>query len=125
MSYNISSENFSNWNIETKRDADDMAFIISTYLEINEQRAVEENYDLYDDDNFTTFNAGAALPGRDMKVILQANAEILDEFVGILRTETDLLEDSTLINQMMETHASLKYEDVYNGLLSITTELNK
>ena len=116
---------WSNRNIETNRDADDMAFIISTYLEINEQRVVDENYDLYEDDNFTTFNAGAALLGRDMKVILQPNAEILDEFVGILRTEVDLMEDSKLINQMMETHASLKYEEVYNGLRSITTELNK
>jgi predicted nucleotidyltransferase len=116
---------WSNRNIETNRDADDMAFIISSYLEINEQRAVDENYDLYEDDDFTTFNAGAALLGRDMKAILQANAEILNEFVGILRTEVDLMEDSKLINQMMETHASLKYEEVYNGLLSITTELNK
>ena len=41
------------------------------------------------------------------------------------RTEVDLMEDSKLINQMMETHASLKYEEVYNGLRSITTELNK
>lgn len=116
---------WSNRNIETNRDADDMAFIISSYLEINEQRAVDENYDLYEDDNFTTFNAGAALLGRDMKAILQANAEILEEFVGILRTEVDLMEDSKLINQMLETHASLKYEEVYNGLLSITNELNK
>ncbi|NEW85206.1 MAG: hypothetical protein GZ094_22970 [Mariniphaga sp.] len=106
-------------------DADDMAFIISSYLEINEQRAVDENYDLYEDNDFTTFNAGAALLGRDMKTILKANAEILDEFVGILRTETDQMEDSKLINQMLETHASLKYEEVYNGLLSITNELNK
>jgi predicted nucleotidyltransferase len=116
---------WSNRNIETNRDADDMAFIISSYLEINEQRAVDENYDLYEDGDFTTFNAGAALLGRDMKVILQVNAEILNEFVGILRTEVDQLEDSKLINQMMETHASLKFEEVYNGLLSITNELNK
>ena len=116
---------WSNRNIETNRDADDMAFIISIYLEINEQRAVDENYDLYEDDDFTTFNAGAALLGRDMKAILQANVEILDEFVGILRAEVDLMEDSKLINQMMETHAPLKYEEVYNGLLSITKELNK
>lgn len=116
---------WSNRNIETNRDADDMAFIISSYLEINEQRAVDENYDLYENDDFTTFNAGAALLGRDMKAILKENPEILNEFVGILRAETDLIEDSKLINQMMETHALLNYEEVYNGLLSITNELSK
>lgn len=116
---------WSNRNIETNRDADDMAFIISSYLEINEQRAVDENYDLYEDADFTTFTAGAALLGRDMKAILKENPEILNEFAGILRAETDLMEDSKLINQMMETHASLKYEEVYYSLLSITNELSK
>jgi len=102
-----------------------MAFIISSYLEINEQRAVDENYDLYEDDDFTTFTAGAALLGRDMKAILNENPEILNEFAGILRAEVDQMEDSKLINQMMETHALLNYEEVFNGLLSITNELSK
>jgi len=116
---------WNNRNIETNRDADDMAFIISSYLEINEQRAVDENYDLYENDDFTTFNAGAALLGRDMKAILKENPEILNEFVGILRAEVDQMEDSKLINHMLETHALFNYEEVYNGLLSITNELSK
>jgi len=114
-----------NRQIETNKDADDMAFIISTYLEINEQRVVKENYDLYEADDFSTFIAGASLLGRDMKIILKANPEILNEFMNILRAEVDKKDESQLINQMMETHASLKYEDAYNGLLSLTNELNK
>jgi len=80
-----------------------MAFIISSYLEINEQRAVKENYDLYEDDNFSTFFAGATLLGQNMKKILWPNYEILYEFFSILRTVLMEKEDSRLINLMMET----------------------
>lgn len=111
--------------IETNRDADDMAFIISNYFEINEQRAVDEHYDLYEADNFSTFIAGASLLGRDMKAILKPNPEIIEEFVGILNTEVTKKEESLLINQIIETHATLKYEVVYNGLLALTNELSK
>lgn len=109
----------------TNKDADDMAFIISVYLEINEQRAVSENYDLYQADTFSTFIAGASLLGRDMKIILKTNPEILEEFAGIISSELDKNEESSLINQIMETNARLKYEDVYDGLRSLTNELKK
>jgi len=110
-------------HISSNKDADDMAFIITSYLEINEQRAVKENYDLYEDENFSTFLAGATLLGRDMKKILWPNPEILYEFFILLRTEVLKKDNSQLINQMMETHPSLKYEDVYNSLDSLTNQL--
>jgi len=102
-----------------------MAFIITNYLGINEERAATQHYDLYEADDFSTFIAGASLLGRDMKEILMANQEILDKFIGILRTEIDKSDDSLLINQIMETHSSLKYENVYDSLLSLTNELSK
>ena len=110
-------------NIETNRDADDMAFIISCYLEINELRAVKENYDLYEANNFSTFIAGASLLGRDMKVILGTNPEILIEFLDIMSKDLAKKEESLLINQMIETHSELKFEDAYYGLLSLMFEL--
>jgi len=110
-------------HISSNKDADDMAFIITSYLEINEQRAVKENYDLYEDENFSTFLAGATLLGRDMKKIIWPNPEILYEFFILLRTEVLKKDNSQLINQMMETHPSLKYEDVYNSLVSLTHQL--
>jgi len=111
--------------LATKKDADDMAFIITNYLEINIDRAVSENYDLYEVEDFSTFIAGATLLGRDMRKILNPSPEIPDELVSLLQAEVDKEDESQLINHMMETHASLKYEDVYNGLLSITNELSK
>ena len=102
-----------------------MAFIISNYLDINDLRAATENYDIYEAENFTTFTAGATLLGRDMREILKSEEEIRNEFIEILQQEVDKEDESALINQIMETHTGLKYEEVYNGLLSITNELSK
>lgn len=110
-------------HLTTNKDADDMAFIMINYLEINTERAATAHYDLYEVEAFTTFTAGAALLGRDMKTILKATPEILDEFIGMLRTEVNREDDSILINQMLEMHASLKYEEVYDALLSVVNEL--
>lgn len=110
-------------NQETNRDAEDMAIIMSVYLEINEHRAVKENYDLYETEDFSTFIAGATLLGRDMKEILWGNSEVLNEFREILGTEVRNSEDSILINQMLETYPMLQYEEVYEALKALTQEL--
>jgi len=112
-------------NIETNKDADDMAFIISVYLDINMERAAADHYDLFEVESFTTFITGSSLLGRDMKSILKNDLEIRDEFVSILQNELSQETDSRLINQILETHQSLKYEEVYDALLSMTNELNK
>ncbi|MEI6750270.1 MAG: nucleotidyl transferase AbiEii/AbiGii toxin family protein, partial [Bacteroidota bacterium] len=71
---------WSDRHLATNKDADDMAFIISNYLEINIERAVTEHYDIYEVEGFSVYIAGASLLGRDMKEILKTNPEILDEF---------------------------------------------
>ena len=111
--------------IETKKDADDIAFIIANYLEINIQRAVDENYDLYEVDDFSTYVAGATLLAMDAKEILVSSPEILNEFISILSQEVELQEESLLINQILETHSGLTYEEVYNSILQVFNELTK
>lgn len=111
--------------LETKKDADDIAFIIANYLDINIQRAVDENYDLYEVDDFSTYVAGATLLARDAKEILVSSPEILNEFISILSQEVELQEESLLINQILETHSGLTYEEVYNSILQIFNELTK
>jgi predicted nucleotidyltransferase len=112
-------------HLETNRDAEDLAFIISNYLEINEVRAASENFDLYEADNFSTFIAGASLLGRDIKMVLNENPNILEEYIGILWTEIQKEEESRLINQIIETRKILNYESVYNSILSLINELNR
>lgn len=116
---------FNDRKAKTNKDADDMAFIITNYLDINETRAIEEHYDLYGVENFTRFIAGSTLLGRDIKTILEENAETLESFIGILETELALEEESTLINQMLETNKSLKYEETLEALQTLLQELKK
>jgi predicted nucleotidyltransferase len=114
---------FKDRHLENNKDADDMAYIISCYLEINQDRAIESHYDIYRTENFTTFIAGAALLGRDIKRILSESQQTLETFTGILQTEMDAEEESVLINQMLETHAALKYEEVFAALQSLSNQL--
>jgi predicted nucleotidyltransferase len=109
----------------TNKDADDMAFIIKEYLEVNLERAVAEHSDIYDAEEFKTFTAGAILIGRDIKEVLRGDQEMITEFSAIIDDEVAKEEGSVLINQILETHTTLKYEDVYEALQSITTQLKK
>ena len=110
---------------EVGKHADDIAYIISNYLEINIERAVKKHYsDLYEIENYTPFIAGAILLGKDTKRILAENTDALEYFVNILRSEIDAEGDSILINQMLETHTILKYEEIFDALQSLLNELN-
>ncbi len=100
-----------------------MAFIIANYLEINEKRAIEAHYNLYEVDNFTPFIAGAKLLGRDIKEMLQQYKETLHTFAEILEAELALEEESLLVNQMLETNRNLKYEETVEALQCLLNEL--
>ncbi len=102
-----------------------MAFIIENYLDINIERAATEHYDIYEADNFNSFTAGACLLGRDMKSILSDTEKILNGFIKILEDEVHLEEESTLINQIIETHKSIKYEIAVEALNTLLQELKK
>ena len=114
---------FKDRHVENNKDADDMACIISCYLEVNQDRVIEHHYDIYKTENFITFTAGATLLGRDIKRILSESPQILETFIGILQTEIDAEEESVLINQMLETHGTLKYEEVLSALQSLLNQL--
>jgi len=114
---------FKDRHLKNNKDADDMAYIISCYLEINQDRVVREHFDIYKAEDFTTFIAGAILLGRDIKRILSESPQTLNTFIGILQAEVDGEEESVLINQILETHVALKYEDVYYALQSLLSQL--
>ena len=110
---------------ETNKDADDLAFIIENYLEINELRAVEEHYDIYEAENFNTFTAGATLLGKDIKTIIGGNEETINTFIQILEEELKLEEESPLINQIIETHKTIEYDTTVEALNNLLKELKK
>jgi len=107
----------------TNKDADDIGYLLDEYLDINLERIVQEHPDIYEREDFSTFTAGAILMGRDVRILLKGDEEILNEFARIIEGEIGKEEDSLLINQILETHRSKKYEDVMQALSLISYEI--
>ncbi len=105
------------------KDADDIATILSSYYDINEQRVATDHFDLYDIVHNFRFVAGATLLGRDIKQLLKDDQATVDSLHKILQAEIQKYEDSHLINQMLESHKFLKYEEVLAALQSIAAEI--
>lgn len=116
---------FNDRKYQTNKDADDLAFIIENYLDINIERAAAEHYDIYEVENFNTFTAGANLLGKDIKSILWENDEIIQTFIQILEDELKLEDESPLMNQMIETHKSLKYDTIAEAMNNLLHELKQ
>ena len=94
------------------KDADDMGFILSNYLNIHEERAVMEHYDeVYEIENFTTTKAGAALLGIDINILLSDNEVNRAKLKAIIEAEINAVENSVLFNQILETN-HIKFDDI-------------
>ena len=109
----------------TNKDADDLAFIIENYLSINEERAVAEHYDIYAAENFNTFTAGAILLGRDIKTIIGEYTDTIQIFIQIIEVESNMEDESLLMNQIIETHKSINYDTIVEAINNLLQELKK
>lgn len=109
-------------HLSDSKDAYDIALLLINYLDINTERAVDEHYDLYEVDNFDQVIAGAQLMARDVKLLLRNNENTINYLIEILTEEIRLAEESQLINQLVESDASLHYEQVLACLESILKE---
>lgn len=107
------------------KDAYDMALLLTNYLNINIERAVDEHYDLYEMEEFDPVIAGAKLMARDVKLLIRNNEQTLEYLREILAKEIELSEGSQLINQLVESDASLQYEQVLAYLESMYNEWSK
>lgn len=112
-------------HLSNSKDAYDMALFLTNYLDINQERAVEEHYDLYDTDKFDHIIAGAQLMARDIKLLTQGNEHTLGYIKEILGEEIALAEESQLINQLVESDETLQYEQVLTCLELMLNEWNK
>ena len=95
-------------NHKSNKDADDIGFILENYLTINEERAAVNHYDDIYTEDFTTVKGGATLLGIDVSEILKGYPE----------------ERSVLINQIIETHKMLSYEEILESIKNIVNQLN-
>lgn len=109
----------------TNKDADDMAYLLDEYFEINLERIAKTHPDIIESDDFTSFTAGASLMGRDVRTLLVGNEELILELTSIVDKEIGKAEDSLLINQMLETHRSKKYEEIFKAMALFLKEIKK
>lgn len=107
-------------NLESNSDADDMGFIIYNYLSIHEDRAIEDHYDeIYLDEEYTTNSAGAKLLGIDIAGILKSNPETKGKLSKLLKEELEKKEESRLINQILETNKAFNYDEIIQCLIKL------
>ena len=111
-------------NQSSNKDADDIGYIITNYLSIHEERAATTYYDeVYGPEPFRNATAGAVLLGKDINELLKNHQETLASIIEILNNELNKKEQSKLINQIIETHKSLYYEEVLQGIKNIVVQL--
>lgn len=110
-------------HIETNKDADDIAFILNNYLNINEERAAIEYYDQIYDDDFSPLKASAKLLGYDTAKILMASSKT--KITEIIRAEISKEVDSILINQILETHKIFEFNETLDCLKYFILTLNE
>ncbi len=115
---------FVDMKYQTNKHADDLGFVIDKYLDINLERAVQKHYDLYLEEDYNPFIAGATLLGRDIAHILQESEEATILLSSIIKKEIELNEESLLFNQIIETHKHLKFEEVTVSFERIYNQLN-
>lgn len=109
---------------KTNKDADDIAFILQNYLEIHREESLNFYEEIYVDD-YTIIQAGATLLGLHLNQLLENYPEVKTNVLNILNNELEKKEQSKLINQIIETHKTLKYDEVLKSLNNIIIQLNK
>ena len=109
----------------SNKDADDIGFILENYLTINEERAAVNHYDAIYTEDFTTVKGGATLLGIDISEILKEYPEDLKIIKQVLIETLEMEERSVLINQIIETHKMLSYEEILESLKNIVNQLNE
>ncbi|MGO3181269.1 MAG: nucleotidyl transferase AbiEii/AbiGii toxin family protein [Aequorivita sp.] len=113
-------------HLSNNKDADDIGFILENYLSIHEERAATKYYnEVYEVEAFSIITGGAVLLGKDIQELLENHSETLASILEILTEEVNKKEESTLINQIIETHKSLSYEEVLQSIQNIVSGLNQ
>lgn len=112
-------------NQSNNKDADDIGFILENYLSIHEERAATTYYDqVYGVEPFRNTTASAVLLGIDIHELLENHHETKTSVFNILNEELNKNEQSILINQILETHRMLSYEEVLESIQNIVKQLN-
>jgi len=109
-------------NHKTNKDADDIAFILQNYLEIHRDESLEHFEAVYTEDH-TIVKGGAVLLGIHINHLLENYPEAKQSIKEVLSSEVVKKEESKLINQILETHKALSYDEVFKSIENINNQI--
>jgi len=110
---------------KTTKDAEDMAYIIDSYLPIHQENLDEEHYDIYDDDDYSDFTAGAVILGRDLKKMLTGRDDIRNEIAAILNEQLEMGENSRLLLAAGIHDKLLTFDQIEKAFRTILNEISE
>ncbi len=109
-------------NHKTNKDADDIAFILQNYLEIYRKESLAFYDEVYPDDH-TILKGGAVLLGIHINRLLNNYPNAKQSIKEVLSSEVEKKEESRLINQILETHKTLNYDEVFKSIENINHQI--
>lgn len=113
-------------NSTSSKDADDMGFILTNYLSINEDRAIEEFYDeIYTIEPFDTIVAAGALMGIDLNNLIKDNPATHEFLVKVIEQEIELDTESKLFNQIIETNSNISFEQILEAFIKLVQKITQ
>jgi len=107
---------------ENNKDADDIGFILSNYLEIHRDASLEY-YDIVYPEDHTVLTGGGSMLGIHATELLSDYPDVKIVVREILLSEIAKKEESVLINQIVETHRMINYDEIYSSMINIVNQL--
>ncbi|MFA7056177.1 MAG: hypothetical protein WC155_01275 [Candidatus Cloacimonadales bacterium] len=106
-------------NLETNKDAEDLLFILNNYNDFDSSYLFEENSDLLTSEGYDYQIAGAIILARHVSNIIKSNLELKEKLITILNSNLTSIDECKLL-----THSSNKSND-FLLLSSFKQELAK
>lgn len=112
-------------NINSK-DADDMGFILTNYLSINEERAATQHYEeVYAIEPYDTIVAAGALMAIDLAMMINESQSTKDFLLQLITKEIELKDESRLFNQIIETNKNISFEQILEAFIKLVQKITQ
>jgi len=108
---------------KTDKDAKDLAFILSNYLDLKEDLLFDKYIDIATDESYDTIISAGRDLGSDVNEILFTNAVVLNQVRTIIENEL-IDEEECLLARKMASATQFSYAKFYSALKSILAGIN-
>ena len=82
----------------TRKDGEDINYLLRNYSSINPESLFDDNPDLIDQEGYNFYKAGAKILARNVKAVLINSYDLIELIADIAVSETSSIETSKLAN---------------------------